>query len=71
MGHHHFNEYRNKYGVRTNDLSGFTITKLTLEGVSIFINNEITRHSIPGLSDVLEVYTRPILEEVRQTMESI
>ena len=70
-GHHHSNEYRNKYGVRAHDLRSFAITKLTLEGVSPFIIYEITRHSIPGLSDVLKVYTRPSLEEVRQTMELI
>ena len=70
-GHHHSNEYRNKYGVRAHDLRAFAITKLTLEGVSPFIIYEITRHSIPGLSDVLKVYTRPSLEEVRQTMELI
>ena len=70
-GHHHSNEYRNKYGVRAHDLRSFAITKLTLEGVSPFIIYEIARHSIPGLSDVLKVYIRPSLEEVRQTMELI
>ena len=69
--HHHSNEYRNKYGVRAHDLRAFAITKLTLKGVSTFIIYEITRHSIPGLSDVLKVYTRPSLEEVRQAMELI
>ena len=70
-GHHHSNEYRNKYGVKAHDLRAFAITKLTLEGVSPFIIYEITRHSIPLLSDVLKVYTRPSLEELRQTMELI
>ena len=61
----------NKYGVRAHDLRAFAITKLTLEGVSPFIIYEITRHSIPGLSDVLKIYKRPSVEDVIQTMELI
>ena len=64
-GHHHSNEYRKKYGVRAHDLRSFAITKLTLEGVTPFIIYEITRHSIPGISDVVKIYTRPTIEEVR------
>ena len=70
-GHHHSNEYRKKYGVRAHDLRSFAITKLTLEGVTPFIIYEITRHSIPGISDVVKIYTRPTIEEVRQAMELI
>ena len=70
-GHHHANEYRKKYGVRAHDLRSFAITKLTLEGVTPFIIYEITRHSIPGISDVVKIYTRPTIEEVRQAMELI
>ena len=39
--HHHSNKYKNKYGVRAQDLRAFTITKLTLEGVSPFIIYEL------------------------------
>ena len=70
-GHHHSNEYRNKYGVKAHGLRAFAITKITLKGVSPFIIYEITRHSIPGLNDVLKIYTRPSLEEFRQTIELI
>jgi integrase len=70
-GHHHSNEYRKKYGVRAHDLRSFAITKLTHEGVTPFIIYEITRHSIPGISDVVKIYTRPTIEEVRQAMELI
>ena len=70
-GPHHANEYRKKYGVRAHDLRSFAITKLTLEGVTPFIIYEITRHSIPGISDVVKIYTRPTIEEVRQAMELI
>ncbi len=67
----HSNEYSKKYGVRANDLRSFAVTKLTLEGVTPFIIYEITRHSIPGISDVVKIYTRPTIEEVRQAMEFI
>ena len=70
-GHDHSNKYRIKYGVKAHDLRAFAITKLTLEGVSPFIIYEITRHSIPGMSDVLKVYTRPSVEELREAMEII
>ncbi len=70
-GHHHSNEYSKKYGVRAHDLRSFAVTKLTLEGVTPFIIYEITRHSIPGISDVVKIYTRPTIEEVRQAMELI
>ena len=52
-------------------MRSFAITKLTLEGVTPFIIYEITRHSIPGISDVVKIYTRPTIEEVRQAMELI
>ena len=65
------NEYSKKYGVRAHDLRSFAVTKLTLEGVTPFIIYEITRHSIPGISDVVKIYTRPTIEEVRQAMEFI
>ena len=59
------------YGVSAHDLRSFSITKLTLEGVTPFTIYEITRHSIPGISDVVKIYTRPTIEEVRQAMELI
>ena len=70
-GHHHSNEYRKKYGLKAHDLRAFAITKLTLEGVTPFIIYEITRHSIPGMSDVLKIYTRPSVDELREAMEVI
>ena len=70
-GHHHSNEYGKKYGVKAHDLRAFAITKLTLEGVTPFIIYEITRHSIPGMSDVLKIYTRPSVDELREAMELI
>ena len=70
-GHHHSNEYSKKYGVRAHDLRSFAVTKLTLEGVSPYIIYEITRHAIQGMSDVVKIYTRPTIDEVRQAMEFI
>ena len=52
-GHYHSNGFWNKYGIRAHDLRAFAITKLTLKGASPFIIYEITRHTIPELSDVL------------------
>ena len=70
-GHDHSNKYKKKYGVRAHDLRSFAVTKLNLEGVTPFIIYEITRHSIPGMSDVLKVYTRPSIDELRNAMELI
>ena len=70
-GHDHSNKYKQKYGVKSHDLRAFAITKLNLEGVTPFIIYEITRHSIPGMSDVLKIYTRPSVEELREAMELI
>ena len=51
---------------------GVELKSLSLvEGVTPFIIYEITRHSITGMSDVLKVYTRPSIDELRDAMELI
>ena len=68
-GAHHTGEYTDKYGFSSHKLRSYAITRLTLNGVSPFIIYEITRHKIAGLSDVIQQYTRPSTDELRQAME--
>ena len=68
-GAHHTSEYTNKYGFSSHKLRSYAVTKLTIAGISPFIIYEITRHKIAGLSDVIQQYTRPSTDELRQAME--
>ena len=47
-GHHHCNEFKNKYGLPSHDLRRFGITALINEGISPFRIWDVVRHKIPG-----------------------
>jgi len=68
-GSHHVSEYRSKYGFTSHELRRLAVTKLTLAGISPFIIYEITRHKIEGMSDVIQMYTRPTVDELKEAIE--
>jgi len=70
-GHHHCNEFRNKYGLPSHDLRRFGITALINEGVSPYRIWDVVRHKIPGMSEVTMMYNRPTTEDLIETMEVI
>ena len=59
----------NKPGFTSHDLRRWIATKLALNNVSPYIIYEITRWTTPGMSEVVSVYTRPSLEQLREVME--
>ena len=67
-------DFKHKYhdhkpGFTSHDLRRWILTELTLANVSPFIIFEITRQTVPGASDVVQVYVRPTLEQLRVVME--
>ena len=70
-GHHHCNEYKNKYGLPSHDLRRFGITALINEGVSPQRIWDVVRHKIPGMSEVTMLYNRPTTRDLIQAMEII
>lgn len=63
--------FKDKYGFVSHDLRRRAVTKLAVAGVSPFIIYEITRQRIPGMSDVVSLYVRPTVNELRAAMEHI
>jgi integrase len=63
--------FRDKYGFVSHDLRRNVVTQLAVAGVSPFLINAITRQKIPGLSEVVELYVRPSVEELRAAIELI
>ena len=70
-GHHHCNEFKNKYGLPSHDLRRFGITALINEGVSPYRIWDVVRHKIPGMSEVTMMYNRPTTEDLIEAMEVI
>ena len=70
-GHHHCNEFKNKYGLPSHDLRRFGITALINEGVTPYRIWDVVRHKIPGMSEVTMMYNRPTTEDLIEAMEVI
>ena len=70
-GHHHCNEFKNKYGLPSHDLRRFGITALINEGVSPYRIWDVERHKIPGMSEVTMMYNRPRTKDLIEAMEVI
>ena len=45
---HHVSEYKEKYNLLSHEFRRYAVTKLTLEGLSLFIIFEITRQKTEG-----------------------
>ena len=61
--------FKAKFGFTSHDLRRNAVTVLAVKGVSPFLIHEITRQKIPGLSEVVSLYVRPTVEELRTAME--
>ena len=57
------------YGFSSHNLRSYVVTQLINTNTSPFILYEVTRHKIPGLSDIASVYVRPKLVELRAVLE--
>ena len=63
--------FRDKFGFTSHDLRRIVVTRLMVKGVSPFVLYSLTRHKVPGMSDVVELYTRPKVEELREAIQQI
>ena len=67
-------DFKHKYnagksGYTSHDLRRWIVTELTMANVSPFIIFAITRQTVPGSSEVVQVYVRPTLDQLREVME--
>lgn len=60
-----------RYGFSSHHLRSYVITQLELSVNNPFILHEITRHTVPGMSQVISNYVRPTIDDLRATMESL
>lgn len=61
--------FTDAYGFSSHNLRSYVVTQLINTNTSPFVLYEITRHKVPGLSDVVSGYVRPSLEELRPVVE--
>ncbi|WP_037990661.1 site-specific integrase [Synechococcus sp. CC9616] len=61
--------FTDRYGFSSHNLRSYVVTRLMNERVSPFVLYEITRHSIPGMSEVVSGYVRPTTDELRSVVE--
>ena len=61
--------FTDAYGFSSHNLRSYVVTQLINTNTSPFILYEVTRHKVPGLSDVVSGYVRPKLEELRAVVE--
>ena len=60
-----------RYGFNSHRLRSNVVSQLMMKNVSPFILYEITRHRIPGMSEVVAGYVRPSLDDVREVIERL
>ena len=63
--------FKDKYGFNCHDLRRRTETIFALKNVSPYIAYEITRHTVPGMSQVTKLYVRPTTEELMDAVEAL
>ena len=63
--------FTDRYKFSSHNLRSYVVTKLINSNVSLFVLYEITRHKVPGMSEVVSGYVRPTLEELRPVVENL
>lgn len=59
------------YGFTSHELRAHVVSQLLASNVSPYILFEITRHSVPGMSSVVQGYTRPTMKELQAVIEKL
>lgn len=60
-----------RYGFNSHRLRANVVSQLMMKNVSPFILYEVTRHRVPGMSEVVAGYVRPSLDDVREVIERL
>ncbi len=58
-----------RYGFGSHHLRSHVITQLERKSISPFFLHSLTRHTIPGMSQVVSGYVRPTMDDLRQVLE--
>ena len=58
--------FSKSYGFSSHKLRSYVVTQLISSNVSPYILHAITRHTVPGMSQVVSGYVRPTLEQLRE-----
>ena len=59
------------YGFSSHNLRSYVVSQLMAQRFSVFHLYEVTRHTVPGMSDVVQGYVRPTLDELRELVEAL
>ncbi len=59
------------YNFTSHELRAHVVTQLLILNTSPFILHEITRHTVPGMSEVVTGYVRPTQEELKEVIEKL
>ncbi len=59
------------YNFTSHELRAHIVTQLLVLNTSPFILHEITRHTVPGMSEVVTGYVRPTMNELRKVIEQL
>jgi integrase len=71
MGTNWSHRFADHYGFNSHELRAYVVSQLMALNVSPFHLYEITRHSIPGMSAVVQGYVRPSMDELREMIERL
>jgi integrase len=71
MGGYWSQKFSASYGFTSHNLRAYVVSQLMALNVSPFHLYEITRHSIPGVSQVVAGYVRPSMDELREMIERL
>lgn len=63
--------FTRSYGFTSHELRAHVVSQLLASNVSPYILFEITRHSVPGMSSVVQGYTRPTMKELQAIIEKL
>ena len=65
------NNFSRHYNFTSHELRAHVVSQLQLLNISPYYLYEITRHSVPGMSQVVQGYVRPTMVELRKLIERL
>lgn len=63
--------FSRRYGFTSHKLRSYVVTQLINNNVSPYMLQAVTRHSVPGMSQVVSGYVRPTMEQLREVINKL
>ena len=60
--------FTRRYGFSSHKLRSYVVTQLISSNVSPYMLHAVTRHTVPGMSQVVRAYVRPTMEQVKEVV---